>query len=770
MDAGLFLAVLSGFVLAGLSPWIVRATGRAHGVILALLPIALTGWFAVQLAAMRASGAAISEGVAWMPGLDLRLSFFADGLGLLFCLLICGIGALVLIYSASYLRGHPDLPRFHVSLLAFMASMLGVVLADNVLVLFVFWELTSLASYFLIGFDHERPAARAAALQALLVTGGGGLALLAGLLLLGHVAGSYELSVISGGNFDLAGHPLALPILALILLGAFTKSAQFPFHVWLPNAMEAPTPVSAYLHSSTMVKAGVYLLARLSPALREIDGWYPLVTGFGAATAVVGAWLAFRETYLKRVLAYSTVSSLGILVMLLGVATEAAVIAAIVYLLAHALFKATLFLAAGIIDHESGERDAEKLGGLAPAMPITAAVSILAALSMAGFPPLFGFLGKEQLLDAAHHAPAHAVPSLVALAFAATLTVAVAIRAGIKPFAGSRVPTPRAPHEPPGGLLLGPALLSAAGVALGLAPWLVAEAVLAPAAGAVLGKSVAVELHPWHGFTLVFGISLAILAAGTCCYFARAPLGRMARPIDALAAWGPARWYDGGLAALDIVASGQTRFLQSGYLRRYLVISVAVAAGLAATTYLTGGDSPLMPTGWWNEVQLHEALIAGTTLAALAAAVRSRSRLGAIAAMGAVGYGVALLFVLFGAPDLAMTQLVVETLTVILFVLAFHHLPDFARYSSRRTLIRDGAIAVAVGGLMTTLVLIANQVQVAESISWYYAEHALSAAHGRNIVNVILVDFRGIDTLGEITVLAVAGIGVYALLKLRLRD
>ncbi|MEX0717214.1 MAG: putative monovalent cation/H+ antiporter subunit A [Planctomycetaceae bacterium] len=779
MDAGLFWAVLSGFVLAAVSPWIVRAAGRAQGVVLALLPLALTAFFASRLAAARESGIAAAEGIAWMPGLDFRLSFFADGLSLLFCVLICGIGALVLIYAASYLRGHPDLPRFYVSLLSFMASMLGVVLADNILVLFVFWELTSLTSYFLIGFDHERPAARAAALQALLVTGGGGLALLAGLLMLGHVAGSYELSVIASGEFRLAGHPLALPILLLILLGAFTKSAQFPFHFWLPNAMEAPTPVSAYLHSSTMVKAGIYLLARLSPALSAtadatgdamadaIDWWYWLVTGFGGATAVIGAWLAFRETYLKRILAYSTVSSLGILVMLLGLGTEEAVVAAVVYLLAHALFKATLFLVAGSIDHETGVRDAEQLGGLASAMPFTAAASVVAALSMAGFPPLFGFLGKEQLLEAASHAPVHAVPALVALAVAATLTVAVAILAGVKPFIGRRTPTPRSPHEPPAGMLFGPVSLSAAGVALGLAPWLVGELLVAPAAGAILGKRWDVELHLWHGFTLVLGISLAILAVGTFLYFVRRPAGRLALPIDWIANRGPARWYEGGIAALNAIAAGQTRLLQSGYLRRYLLICISVAAGLAVFTYAERGRAMPSMSAWWREVRIHEGLIVVITFLALIAAVLSRSRLGAIAAMGAVGYGVALIYVLFGAPDLAMTQFVVETLTVILFVLAFHHLPGFARFSSRPAKIRDAVIAIGVGALMTTLVLIANEVQVAKSISWFYAENSLDGGHGRNIVNVILVDFRGIDTLGEITVLAVAGIGVYALLKLR---
>ena len=412
-------AVLSGYLLAAVSPWIVRAAGRSHGWVLALFPLSLSVYFGQLLGRLPQpiADAGLRESHSWFPGLDIRLSFFADGLSLLFCLLICGVGTLVVIYAGTYLGGHRNRTRFYPALLTFMASMLGVVLADNILALFVFWELTSLSSYFLIGFEHERAEARAAALQALLVTGAGGLVLMAGLLLLGHAGGSYELTELMSQGDALAKHPLAAGCLLLILCGAFTKSAQFPFHFWLPNAMQAPSPVSAYLHSSTMVKAGVYLLARLSPVLQGVDGWFPIVTGVGAVTMVVGAWLAFRETYLKRILAYSTVSSLGILVMLLGVGTRVAISAAIVYLLAHALFKAALFLTAGAIDHSTGVRDAEKLGGLWRDMPLLGTASILAALSMAGFPPLFGFMGKEQVLAAAG-APAWAT-GLTAAAAAA---------------------------------------------------------------------------------------------------------------------------------------------------------------------------------------------------------------------------------------------------------------------------------------------------------------------------------------------------------------
>ena len=440
------LAFLMGvFVLAALAPWITRPLGRAAGWVFALLPAA----FAVMLGTLApqvAAGTPVRETLEWVPQLGLRLTLSVDGLGLLFGMLITGVGALVLVYAQGYLEGHEHLGRMFSYLLMFMGAMLGVVLTDNLLAMFVFWELTSISSYLLIGFDHNRLKARKAALQALLITGGGGLALLVGVLMLGSLAGTYNVSEMLAGKEGVLASDLYVPIAALFALGAFTKSAQFPFHFWLPGAMEAPTPVSAYLHSSTMVKAGIYLLARLSPVLGGTELWETMLTVAGATTMVLGAVLAIRQTYLKKLLAYSTVSSLGIIVMGLGIGTPYAVEAAIVYLFAHALFKGALFMVAGAIDHGTGERDVERLGGLARAMPALAVVGVLAALSMAGLPPLMGFIGKELLLKGTLKAPEWSGVLTGLTVFTALLTVTIALLTGIKPFIGKTLPTPHEPH------------------------------------------------------------------------------------------------------------------------------------------------------------------------------------------------------------------------------------------------------------------------------------------------------------------------------------
>lgn len=760
---GMTAAVLSGFVLALAAPGLYRLTGRASGWLLALLPLALTAYFITLLAPI-ASGETVHARHDWVPSLGVGLSFTLDGLSLLFALLIGGVGALVLVYAGGYLAGHPQLGRLYAFLLMFMASMLGLVLADNVLVLFVFWELTSISSYFLIGFDHDRREARAAALQALLVTGGGGLALLAGLLLLGQAGGSLELSALLTHGDRLRAHPLYVPALVLILLGAFTKSAQFPFHFWLPGAMEAPTPVSAYLHSATMVKAGVYLLARLSPALGGTDVWVGTVSVAGGATMLLGAWMALGQSDLKRILAYSTVSALGTLTLLLGLGGPLAVQAAVAYLLAHALYKGTLFLVAGALDHETGTRDADHLGGLGRAMPLTAAAAALAALSMAGLPPLFGFVAKELSYEAALHAPAAGWVAAAAVAANVPL-VAVAGLVGLRPFLGAAVSTHRQAHEPPPSLLLGPLALAGLSVAFGL--WLGgAERLASAASTSVLGQPATVHLALWHGLTPALALSAVTLAGGVGAYAGRGLLRRASSRWEGAARWGPAGWYELALKGLHWLAVGLTGMLQSGYLRYYLMITVAATAGL--TGYALIGRRPLAVAVDWSDLRFYEAGLAVLILLATLAAVLLKSRLAAIAALGVVGYGVALVFVLFGAPDLAMTQFLVETLTVILFVLVFYHLPESRTVSDGAARWRDAALAVAGGAVMTALVLVGTPENY-PPISAYFVENSVPRGHGRNVVNVILVDFRGLDTLGEITVLSVAAVGVYALLKLRKR-
>jgi multicomponent Na+:H+ antiporter subunit A len=563
----------------------------------------------------------------------------------------------------------------------------------------------------------------------------------------------------------LRAHPLYVPGLLLILAGAFTKSAQFPFHFWLPSAMEAPTPVSAYLHSATMVKAGVYLLARLSPALGDTAIWIGTVSVVGAATMLVGGCLALLQSDLKRILAYSTVSALGMLTLLLGIGGQLAVHAAMAYLLGHALYKGALFLVAGALDHETGTRDVDRLGGLGRAMPLTALTAGVAALSMAGLPPLFGFIAKELSYEATLHAPAAGWITAAAVA-ANILLVAAAGLVGFRLFLGKAVPTPRPAHEAPPSLLLGPVALAGLSIGFGLWPGWGADGLVSAASTSVLGQSTSIHLALWHGLTPALALSAVTLACGIGFYAGRGQLRRAASWSEGTARWGPAGWYELALNGLNGLALGQTRLLQSGNLRYYLMITVATTVGLVG--YALVGRGALTVAFSWSDLRFYEAGLAVLILFAILAAVLVKSRLAAIAALGVVGYGVSLIFILFAAPDLAMTQFLVETLTVILFVLVFYHLPESQIVSDNVARWRDAALALAAGTLMTALVLVGTPENY-PPISGYFAEHSVRQGHGRNIVNVILVDFRGLDTLGEITVLGVAAVGVYALLKLRRR-
>jgi multicomponent Na+:H+ antiporter subunit A len=760
----LVLAVLAGFGAALVAPFLYRSNRKWSGRVIALVPLGLMLYFA-SLVPQIASGAPLQVSLPWVPALGINLSFYADGLSILFALIISGIGAFVILYASRYLEKHRALGRFYTIILVFMASMLGLVLADNLLLLFIFWELTSVSSYFLIGFDHERAEARAAALQALLVTGLGGIALLGGILLMGQAGGTYEFTTLVASGVNLRADALYLPILLLVLGGAFTKSAQFPFHFWLPNAMQAPTPVSAYLHSATMVKAGVYLLARLFPLLAGTDWWTWLIEPLAMITMLLGAFLALRKTDLKQILAYSTVSALGMLMLLLGIGSKIAVEAAMLFLLAHALYKGALFLAAGAIDHETGTRAIHLLGGLRLAMPATAAAALLAALSMAGIPPLLGFLGKELIYEATLDAPTPLLLTGVVLV-TSVLFVAVALVVGYAPFFGKPLETPKHPHEAPTAMLAGPLVLGLLGLAFGLFPNLLDAALIAPAASAVLGMTVTLKLSLWHGVTPMLILSAITIAVGLGLFAIRNTARRMLAPTESLSRIGPARGYDAALRGLIGVAALQTRLLQSGYLRDYLIIIIAALVGLTGYTIWSQG---VLQVSFENfDARFYEIGLAVLIVLALLTVATTSSRLTAIAALGVVGYGVALIFMLYGAPDLAMTQFLIETLTVILFVLMFYHLPRFTTLTVRRERARDILVAVLGGGLMTTLTLIGISVEHDKTVSAFYAESSKVLAHGRNIVNVILVDFRALDTLGEITVLAVAAIGVFALLKLRL--
>lgn len=752
------------FAAAAVAPGLLPRWRRA-GHALALVPAGLFVWFAARIPDVVAGGA-LAESLPWVPALGAGLSLRLDGLSQLFALLITGMGALVVLYSAAYLDRHPERGRFLTFLFLFMGSMLGLVLADNLIALFVFWELTSFSSYLLIGFDHTNPTTRDRALQALLVTGGGGLALLAGLLLLsGAAGGAADLSAIATHAETVRNHRAYLPILGLVALGAFTKSAQVPFHFWLPNAMDAPTPVSAYLHSATMVKAGVYLLARLHPVLGGTDAWTGLLVPFGTATALVGAVLALRQTDLKLVLAYSTVSALGTLTMLLGTPTAGAISAAMAFLLAHALYKGALFLSAGAIDHATGTRDITALGGLRRHLPFTAAGSVLAGLSMAGVPLLFGFVAKELLFKGLMADAVSAGWAGAALA-ASLLTVAAAGIVAWGPWAGAARAWSGPPHEAPAPMLAGVLVPAIAGLVAGLVPAAVAGPLVGPAVAAVLGRPEAVYLAAWFGVDGALLLSALALLAGGALYAARNRIRTRLSTADALLDRGPERAYHLGLAAVQRLAEWQTCTIQNGRLRSYLFTVLGVLLVLPGLTLWRTRLAPQVPdpAAWFYLYGIAAVIIA----AAIGAAV-VRSRVTALACVGVVGVGISVLFVLLGAPDLAMTQFLVDMLVVVVALLVMRLLPPLgpAERSSGWIRARDALLATGIGGLVAVLLVAAGSGPLDETIPAFYARASVPEAHGHNIVNVILVDFRALDTLGEILVLAVAALGARALVRFR---
>jgi multicomponent Na+:H+ antiporter subunit A len=617
----------------------------------------------------------------------------------------------------------------------------------------------------LIGFDHEDKTARDAALQALLVTVLGGLALLSGIVILGIAGGSMQISALLSRRDLLQASPLFVPALILVLLGAWTKSAQFPFHFWLPNAMAAPAPVSTYLHSAAMVKAGVYLLARLSPALGGNDLWTYALSAVGLATLLLGGYRALSQTDLKLLLAYSTVSALGLLTLLIGLDTPHALEAAIIFMLAHALYKGALFLVAGAVDHGTGTRDIRNLGGIASSMPKTAIAAAAAALSMAGVLPSFGGIAKEAVYE-------------VALEFGPWITAAVvaggiffffvAARVGLGPFwqhtgNGDPAGSPAHIHEAPISMWASAMLLSLCSLALGILPQGIAAPLAAPAVSAAAGVPVALELSLWHGINPALILGLFTILSGAALYMIRGQVRRIAGRISL--PWGPEAAYTGLLRLMNVMASGSTRILQSGRLRYYLIIIIVTLFALAGIPLILQGGMHWPDRSL--DVRLNEMGLAVLIALATIMAVRSRSLLSAVAALGAVGYSVAMIYLTYGAPDLAMTQFLVETLTVILFVLVFYRLPQFKDVGSRRARAGSACVAILGGSLITTLVLIASGIQLHHPISGYFMDVAVTAAHGRNLVNIILVDFRGLDTLGETTVLGIAAIGVYAVIKLQ---
>jgi len=761
------------FILAFLAPWLGDRLAARFGYLAALTSFVLFGWYASQLPAVT-HGPTRVETISWLPTLGADLTLRLDGLGLLFALLVTGIGALIALYSVAYLEHHPRRRAFWVAFLAFEAAMLGLVLADDVILLFVFWELTSITSFFLIGLENERERARTSATQALIVTGSGGLALLTGLLILVQRTGSLRLSeILAQGPLPADG--LVTTAFLLILLGAAAKSAQVPLHFWLPNAMEAPTPVSAYLHSATMVKAGVYLLARMTPAFGEHPWWQPSLGVLGGATALVGALLAVQQRDLKRLLAYSTISALGTLVFLLSFG-EPGWLPFALFLLAHALYKGGAFLLAGAIDHATGERVLDRLGGLAGLFPGLAIVAGLVVLAAAGLPPTLSFVAKELVLETSwHELP---LPGLLVLLAALSGQTAVAWLL-VRPFVGQPRTAPEHAHAPAWQLLTAPALL---GAAASLSGFLTSS--LGPLASAVVAslsghEPTSVKLALWHGLTPALGLSLLVLLLGGALAVSwpiALRLGDRLRTTEswsptagALAAWGSESWYFRTLAVINSLAIRQTRLLQSGYLRVYVMVTVLTLVSLSLLT--VGRYRAELLTHWspphLSAIDVVDASLALIILVAALVAVRATERLAAIAALGALGFSLAVLYARFSAPDLAITQVLVDTLTVVLLVFAFYRLPRYARLSTTRARVRDAIVAMLFGMTMSLFAFLMIGSPARERISTFFLEQSYPAAHGRNVVNVILVDFRALDTLGEITVLGLAGLGVTALLYRR---
>ena len=766
-------AILLPFLAAFAAPWLTRRFGRNTGWFLA--PVPLLSAIPIVRALPLGPGDRILESVRWFEGLAVRLGFRLDGLSATFGLLVTGIGALILIYASGYLGDDRRLGRLLSTLLVFLGAMLGLVLADDLITLFVFWELTSVCSFMLVGFNHTQAAARAAALKAPVVTGAGGLLLLAGLVMARSAGidlglGSEQAASLSGlAAVDLRTHPLYLAILILVVLGAATKSAQVPFHFWLPAAMAAPTPVSAFLHSATMVKAGVFLLARLHPLLGGTSEWRWLVTGCGLATMIVGASMALPQRDLKRILAYSTVAVLGILTMLLGIGSDLAIKTAVVFLVAHALYKAALFMVAGNVDHETGTRDVTSLGGLRRLMPWTAAAGLLAALSKAGAPPMFGFIGKELLYKTKIDLETIGAWLVIAAVLANVALVATALMVSVRPFWGPRRPTPKEPHEAPLSMLLGPVILAGAGLGV-LFPQVFEVALGSGAASAIAGRPVVMELKLWHGLNIdalrVLVLSLLTLGAGVVVYLVlRRGLAAPSRWAHELATIGPERDFERVMDALPGVAGRITRQLQSGVLRHYLLVTVSVAVGVTL---------PWLLRWAWRSGSVPEAtldffdlVLAVLLVASAALAVLLRSRLASIAALGVTGLAMALIFALYSAPDLALTQVTVETLSVIVLVLIFTRLPKLVRRSGVAQRLRDLVVAGSLGLTMALLVLATVGIDLDRTTARFYLDASVPEAKGRNVVNVILVDFRALDTLGEITVVVVAAFAVAALIGWR---
>ena len=761
----LFLIVALPF-LGALLPGLMNSAGRVAcaGVTFMVSLLAFIGLMTHLPAVM--AGELVTARLDWIPLLGLNVTLMLDGLGFFFAMLILGIGLLIIAYARFYLSREDNMGEFFTYLLLFQGAMVGIVISDNILILLVFWELTSLSSFLLIGYWKHLPEGRQGARMALTVTGMGGLAMIGGMLLLGQIVGSYDLSVILQNRDLIQASPMYLPALILILLGCFTKSAQFPFHFWLPHAMSAPTPVSAYLHSATMVKAGIFLMARMWPVLSGTPEWFMIVTTAGLITMVLGAVIALFKHDLKSLLAFSTVSHLGLITMLLGTGTAFGAMAAMFHILNHATFKAALFMSAGIIDHEAHTRDIRRLGGLRHLMPVTFVIASLAALSMAGIPLLNGFLSKEMMLEEATHTALFGMPLLVPVmaTIGSLFSAAYCFRFISHTFLGpQRDDYPTTPHDPPVGLWLPPAILVVLVVAIGVAPFL-AEPFIKVVTASVLGD--AAELPKayfkiWHGLVPALYMSMIAVVGGLLMLLIFKP---------ALGVWDKAarpeakHIFDAVIASAVSLARRIIAPLHDGAFTRYAAIMAVTVVAVGYHAWATGTvGAPTRSVQPANFVQIAGWLMLVAATCGLV--VLHRNRLLSLILIGIVGLVVSVGFVFFSAPDLAMTQLTVEVVTIILLLLALNFLPNHTPVESsvlRR--VRDGTVAVAAGlGAAALSYHYLLRDTVAPSISDFHLANSYKGGGGTNVVNVILVDFRGFDTYGEIIVLGIAALIIYAL-------
>ena len=768
----MLIALLALLTVSSPLLWLLRPHRWRHAGWLAAIPPALvTAWLITQLAPV-GQGVFVTEQVTWSDAFGLNLQLRLDGLALLFGLIIAGIGACIAIYAGYYFEDDPKLGYFYALLFLFMPSMLGLVWADNLLALFVFWEGTSITSYLLISFKLADKAALEGARRALVVTGMGALAMLGGLVLLGQMAGDYTISgILAQAPAALMANPLFPAALVLILLGAFTKSAQFPFHFWLPGAMSAPTPASAYLHSATMVKAGVYLLARMHPALSEHPLWFWALFVIGGVTMLLGASSALRYYDLKAILAHATVSQLGVLVMLLAFTSEKAAVAVVLGILAHALYKGPLFLIAGIIDHATGTRDIRQLAGLGRKLPLVAATVVLAGISMAGLLPTFGFVAKETALENFYGYVTEGDlilgwVGLVATALGGAFFVAYSLTLIWEPFFRRRASLEAVDvHHKPRVLFVAPALvLTLIGSMIPFLLGVLEHDLFAPPAAAIVGAPVDVHLLLWHGFTPVLYTSLVAIGVGVVIFLLR-------EPVRAAFARTPA-WlngqfvFDQSVDALYALANWSTRTVQGASFATQLSVTFLAASAFVVYALLGAGLIGDLRNDWGALPTFYEVVLSLLAISAALVTARLRNRLSAIISIGVVGVVMTLIFVFFGAPDLALTQLLIELLTVVMLVLVFYRIPPRDHPSMSRPMrIRNWVVACAVGLWGGVMALLGAESPLRPAISEFFLLNAVPAAHGGNIVNVILVDFRAFDTFGEITVLVIAAVGGYALLR-----